>query len=33
MSKLADRWAAQTRDYTEVIFGTKGDLQLGFYLD
>jgi hypothetical protein len=31
MMKLADQWSGQPREYTEVIFGTKGDFQLGFY--
>jgi hypothetical protein len=32
MSKLAQQWAGKPRDYTEVIFSTKGAFQLGFYM-
>jgi hypothetical protein len=32
MSKHAQQWAGKPRDYTEVIFSTKGDFQLGFYM-
>jgi hypothetical protein len=32
MTKLAQQWAGKPRDYTEVIFSTKGDFQLGFYV-
>jgi hypothetical protein len=32
MTKLAQQWARKPRDDTEVIFSTKGDFQLGFYV-
>jgi hypothetical protein len=32
MTNLAQQWAGKPRDYTEVIFSTKGDFQLGFYV-
>jgi hypothetical protein len=32
MLKLAQQWTGNLRDYTEVIFSTKGDFQLGSYV-
>lgn len=31
MLSLLDKWKGTHRDYTEVIFSTKGDFKLGFY--
>jgi ribosomal protein L35AE/L33A len=31
MSDLSSKWKDQTKAYTEVIFSTKGDFQIGFY--
>ena len=33
MKKLADEWKVKPREYTEVIFSTKGDFQVGFYIE
>jgi hypothetical protein len=32
MTTLAQRWAGKSRDYTEVIVSTTGDLHVGFYV-
>lgn len=31
MINLVDNWKSKSRNYTEVIFSTKGDFRLGFY--
>lgn len=31
MISLLEKWQGKSREYTEVIFSTKGDFQLGFY--
>ncbi len=33
MLKVEEKWKGERRDYTEVIFTTKGNLRTGFYLD
>lgn len=32
MSKVANEWKGKDREYTEMIFSTKGDFQVGFYV-
>jgi hypothetical protein len=32
MGKVMTQWTGTPRDYTELIFSTRGDLQVGFYL-
>lgn len=31
MITLLEKWQGKNREYTEVIFSTKGDFKLGFY--
>lgn len=33
MSKVANEWKGKPREYTEMIFSTKGDFQVGFYVN
>jgi len=33
MAKASTEWAGSQRDYSEMVFMTKGDLQVGFYTD
>jgi hypothetical protein len=33
MSKVVTEWNNTKRDYTEMIFSTKGDFQVGFYIE
>lgn len=32
MQELAIKWVGKPREYTEVIFSTRGDLQVGFFI-
>lgn len=33
MSKVANEWKGKSREYTEMIFSTKGDFEVGFYVN
>ena len=33
MSKVASEWKGKPREYTEMIFSTKGDFQVAFYVN
>lgn len=33
MSKVTDEWKGTPREYTEMIFSTKGNFQVGFYVN
>ncbi|MDI3462123.1 MAG: hypothetical protein OJF50_000944 [Nitrospira sp.] len=33
MNKVANEWKGKPREYTEMIFSTKGDFQVGFYIN